>query len=713
MTLAPERPTVEQPLSGCPRRRPPTRVVPLEARATGTASPTTAEAPPLLADGVQLLGEYAGTGYLEPQYLGRRPGGQLVQLSPLLHEVAQACDGSSSEEQIAERVTRSYGKAVSADNVRTLLETKLRPLGIVAAADGSSPPTETSDPLLALKLRTQLLGPGAVHALARLARPLFWSPVVFAVIAGLLTVDVWLFFLHGIGSGLRATVQQPAVFLVVIAVVVVSAALHELGHAAACAYGGARPGGMGAGIYVVWPAFYTDVTEAYRLDRRGRLRTDLGGVYINGIIVITIAAIYAATSYEPLVLLCLLLQIQVLQQLLPFLRLDGYYVLADLVGVPDLFRRIGPVLRSVIPFRDPEPSVTELKPWVRRVVVGWVFVLVPVLAVNLGYFLLAAPRIAATSWDSASRFVGIITTAGGAAAVWAAVQLMLLLLPTIGAAYTFVRVARRGSVGAWRWSAGSPPRRLAVVTSGLGMAALLAVTWYPDGRLSPYRDRERGTLQQHARELTSAGRGSPLLRSPRAAQEPLPPYEEKGRGDADHSREGADPAAPTKDKKSGSTSGSVAPTPSDSATPTSTRSDDEATSTRSDTSTPTSNGSNDAASPTSSPTSSSAGATATSSSPSTATSTQSSSPTSTRSTDSDGPTSSAPRTATSTRSGDTGPTSSRRSTPTSTRTRDTDTPTSTRSGDSTSTRSSDTDEATSTPSRTPTPTRSGVSTKAT
>ena len=119
------------------------------------------------------------------------------------------------------------------------------------------------------------------------------------------------------------------------------------------------------------------------------------------------------TGYEPLVLLCFLLQIAVLQQMLPFLRLDGYYVLSDLVGVPDLFRRVGPVLRSALPFRDAEPSVAQLKPWVRRVVAGWVFLLVPVLAMNLGYFLLAAPRIFATGWDSAGRLIGTMTRSQG------------------------------------------------------------------------------------------------------------------------------------------------------------------------------------------------------------------------------------------------------------------------------------------------------------
>ena len=272
MTVVTERPTGEHPMTGCPRRRAhqASRSVPSHDSAAGPGDPQVgATDPPRLAEGVQLLGEYAGTGYREPQYVARRPGGQMVQLSRLLHLIAEQCNGATPEEDIADKVSQTYGKTVSPDNVHTLIEGKLRPLGVLAAADGSSPPVETSDPLLALKLRTQLLHPGLVGTLARLARPVFWPPVVVAVVAGLIAVDVWLFFVHGLGSGIRATVQQPAVFLLVMSVVVVSAALHELGHAAACAYGGAKPGGMGAGIYVVWPAFYTDVTDAYRLDRAG------------------------------------------------------------------------------------------------------------------------------------------------------------------------------------------------------------------------------------------------------------------------------------------------------------------------------------------------------------------------------------------------------------------------------------------------------------
>ena len=38
-----------------------------------------------------------------------------------------------------------------------------------------------------------------------------------------------------------------------------------------------------------------------------------------------------------------------MHQLLPFVRLDGYYILSDLTGVPDLFARIKPTLLGVLP----------------------------------------------------------------------------------------------------------------------------------------------------------------------------------------------------------------------------------------------------------------------------------------------------------------------------------------------------------------------------
>ena len=45
---------------------------------------------------------------------------------------------------------------------------------------------------------------------------------------------------------------------------------------------------MGFGFYLFWPAFYTDVTDSYRLGRGGRVRTDLGGLYFNALVVLAV-----------------------------------------------------------------------------------------------------------------------------------------------------------------------------------------------------------------------------------------------------------------------------------------------------------------------------------------------------------------------------------------------------------------------------------------
>ena len=155
-----------------------------------------------------------------------------------------------------------------------------------APADGSEPELQKADPLLALKLRAALVPERVVNAITKVFKPLFFPPVVLAVLAGLAALDVWLFAYHGVAQSLRQVLYSPALLMMVLGLVILSAAFHECGHATACAYGGARPGVMGAGLYIVWPAFYTDVTDAYRLPRHARLRTDLGGLYFNAVIAV-------------------------------------------------------------------------------------------------------------------------------------------------------------------------------------------------------------------------------------------------------------------------------------------------------------------------------------------------------------------------------------------------------------------------------------------
>ena len=144
---------------------------------------------------------------------------------------------------------------------------------------------------------------------------------------------------------------------------------------------------------MVFPAFFTNVTDSYRLGRAGRLRTDLGGLYFNVWCVLVLGGSYLITGNGLFLLALLLMQIEMVQQLIPTVRFDGYFVLADLAGVPDLFARVRPVVLSLLPGRPADPRVTELRPWSRRLVTVWVFIVVPTLAIGFGWLLYHLPML--------------------------------------------------------------------------------------------------------------------------------------------------------------------------------------------------------------------------------------------------------------------------------------------------------------------------------
>src|SRR5918995_3390869 len=94
------------------------------------------------ADGIELIGEFEDSGFNEPPLLARRADGQVVQLTELLYAVAEASDGHRDVEEIADVVTERCGRSVNAANVKLLAEKKLRPLGVLALADGTPPALE-------------------------------------------------------------------------------------------------------------------------------------------------------------------------------------------------------------------------------------------------------------------------------------------------------------------------------------------------------------------------------------------------------------------------------------------------------------------------------------------------------------------------------------------------------------------------------------------
>jgi putative peptide zinc metalloprotease protein len=461
---------------------------------------------PQLAPGVQQLGEYQGSGLTDATYLVRNPGGQVVHLSRLLHLVLSGIDGSRTVNEIAARATADFGRTVSAGNVEYLLTHKFAPLGLLAADESAGPGAgvvRQESAILALKVRRTLIPASAVRHIARLFQPLFSPLVVGLMLACLVASDVWLFRSGRVGSAVRYTLLDPLTLPIVLGLTLLSMVFHECGHAAACRYGGARPGVIGVGFYVVWPAFFTNVTDSYRLGRAGRIRTDLGGVYFNAVFAVLLTVTYLATGYVPLLAAIPLVHLEIVQQLLPSLRLDGYFILADLIGVPDLFGRIVPALRSAIPGRPVDPRVRGLKRAARVTLTAWVLLVVPLLGAELTLIILNLPGLARTSAHSLDAQAHVIVAQFArtdvAAGLVSVISVALLVLPMAGLCYVLLLAGRRTLRALIAVNRRRPVLWLPSVAVVLLIAAALAAHWglLPAGRGATSLPRPAASSSRH------------------------------------------------------------------------------------------------------------------------------------------------------------------------------------------------------------------------
>ena len=501
-------------------RRPPPAVVPR----------------PRLAAGVHLRGRMTESAFADQPWLVER-NGRFLQVTRLLYRVAELSDGTRSVDEIARALSTALGAQVGADYVQRLLETKLVPIGIVAADSPShvpapvsaAPPAPSPSPL-ALNMRMAVVSPRLLDPATRVLQYLYLPPVLALVLFVTLQAQYWLFFVHGTTAPITQAVNKPGLVPLAFALLVASAAFHELGHAAALRYGGGRVRSMGVGLYLMYPAFYTDVTDNYRLGRWARVRTDLGGFYFNLVFSLALMGIYHVTGQEFVLLVALLIDLDIAHQCLPVVRLDGYWALADLTGIPDFFSLMGAYLRSVIPLRRwTGRKLPRLKWWAKVVFGLYSGVALPALAFLLFAMLNATPRVVITAWGAAQRQLADVAAAqangDGLGMASAEVQLLLLLVPALGLCLMLVNLAHTLARWLWRWGRPTPARRLVASVMAASVAAFVVLLWVPD--LRPAADaRALDWAPAATREPTAAPTEvAPAIAppSPPATDEPATP----------------------------------------------------------------------------------------------------------------------------------------------------------------------------------------------
>lgn len=219
-----------------------------------------------------------------------------------------------------------------------------------------------------LFFRVPLLRPDAtLDRLAPLARPLFTRRfallVLLALLAGLyLAGRQW----DALTARLSALASFENLSWLMLALAGAKM-VHELGHALVAKHFDVRVPSAGLAFVVFWPRFYTETTDAWRLtDRRAQVAIDAAG--IGAELVLAVVALLAWSFLADGVARDAALMVATVSwastlaiNLNPFMRFDGYFLLSDSVGMPNLQPRafamaVWHLRRVLLGLDDPEPE---------------------------------------------------------------------------------------------------------------------------------------------------------------------------------------------------------------------------------------------------------------------------------------------------------------------------------------------------------------------
>jgi len=171
-------------------------------------------------------------------------------------------------------------------------------------------------------------------------RPFFWWPI--ALVSGVIAIAGLIAFLDVYAAGAFSldTASAPAESGILLALAFFLTFMHELGHAVVISRYERKVKSAGFMIYFGAPAFFVEATDSLMLERRQRILQSAAGPFteliIAGLAAIALFLFPGGPLAELLYKFAVINYLVIFLNLIPLLELDGYWILSDLIQVPDL-----------------------------------------------------------------------------------------------------------------------------------------------------------------------------------------------------------------------------------------------------------------------------------------------------------------------------------------------------------------------------------------
>jgi putative peptide zinc metalloprotease protein len=280
----------------------------------------------------------------QQSYLVEGRNGSCIRLSATAYLVLVGIDGGATAEEVARDLSERLGRAVNAEHVEAAYAEVREQVDAITERTRPKP--------FGLWFRVRLLPVSVVDRLSRRLSFLLRRRV--AVPLALLCIVAATSALVDMST--RSRVIDPgASFLPLLSLLILSMFAHELGHASASSRYGAPARDIGFGLYLIYPVFYNDVTAAWQLTRPKRVVIDLAGVFFQFMVAGSYLLIYLVTGAGVFYLAAVTVFFLGLVVLMPIFKFDGYWLLSDLLDVPNLssqVRRVGGHLRDRLGHRS-------------------------------------------------------------------------------------------------------------------------------------------------------------------------------------------------------------------------------------------------------------------------------------------------------------------------------------------------------------------------
>lgn len=269
-------------------------------------------------------------------------------------------DGNTGPDDIPGRLAQLANVRISPQAVNQFLQR----LGEMELLEGSERPLETqrrhTDDILNIRLKA--FDPRRLFD-RLLPRTVFlFTPAFFCISLVLMLAAVYVSITRGReigGSVLQLITPSGLPEFLILALII--GAIHELAHGLACEHFGGRVREIGFLLMFFQPCFYCDVSASWMLSKRQRLIVMLAGNY-STFLLWTCATLAWRVLDSKTVLshLCvsvvLICGLSLFANFNPLIKLDGYYILSDLLEMPNLRPRTLAYLRSRI--EGPRMNVT-------------------------------------------------------------------------------------------------------------------------------------------------------------------------------------------------------------------------------------------------------------------------------------------------------------------------------------------------------------------